>query len=210
MIRIRSRVGDHISQQCHYPCPMRSWLDRDLSGSPTVCKSGRSSSTASPDCTTKDRCWGTRRGYKVLPSVQLPGLLKQSAFATELKLMRLRSRKCILKIYFLFYFADFCCNKPTTSYNGTQNAVGFYTRWHMIRRNMCCCKLCEIVHSKCNVVKLLHLLGFRFIWNTFTFNVVIFTALRYQQQFEESSRGSCWPLHTPQANLSGHRVVVQN
>ena len=152
---------------------MRSWLDRDLWGSPTVCKSGRSSSTASPDCTTKDRCWRTRRGYKVLPSVQLPGLLKQSAFATGLELMGLRSRKCILKIFFLFYFADFCCNKPTTSYHGTQNAVGFYTRWHMIRRNMCCCKLCEIVHSKCNVEKLLHLLGFRFIWNTFTFNVVI-------------------------------------
>ena len=43
------------------PLTMRSWLDRDLWGSPTVCKSGRSRSTASSDCTTKDRCWWTRR-----------------------------------------------------------------------------------------------------------------------------------------------------
>ena len=61
MLNLVSRVGDHISQQRHYPCPMRSWLDRDLWGSPTVCKSGRSRSAASSDCTTKDRCWWTRR-----------------------------------------------------------------------------------------------------------------------------------------------------
>ena len=152
------------------PLTMRSWLDRDLWGSPTVCKSGRSRSTASSDCTTKDRCWWTRRGLQGFAICTTSRITQTVSFCNWTRTDEVALNKIHLKNLFSVYLFHSYCNKPTTINYGTQTAVGVYTRWGEI------CAVAHFVYfvlSKCYVEKLLHLWGFCLIWNAFTFNVVI-------------------------------------